>query len=153
MSRSRDEGVAAIELSIGFALIMVPMAMLVLSFAPLLEARTFVRLATAELARSIVVSDGDEMAAVDRLEAMIWNNAFDPSHVTISLCGGSATPITEPLASTCLDHRGVLERGQYVAVRLTLEVDVVPIFDDGFTVAASHEHAELVDLYRSIPQP
>lgn len=153
MSRVRDEGVAAIELSIGFALIMVPMAMLVLSFAPLLEARTFVRLASAELARSIVISDGDEVAAVGALESMIWNNRFDPADVMIALCGGNASPVTEPLASTCLNDRDVLERGQYVTVALSLRVDVVQMFDGGLTLEASHEHAELVDLYRSIPQP
>lgn len=153
MNRSRDEGVAAIELSIGVALIMIPMAMVVLSFAPLLEARTFARLASAELARSIVVGDGDEIAAVEGLESMIRNNRFDPSDVSIALCGGMPSPITEPLASTCLNDRGVLERGQYVTVGLSLRVDVVSMYDDGFTLETSHEHAELVDLYRSIPQP
>ena len=51
-SKERELGTAAIELVVGVALIMVPMAMIVLSFAPLLEARTFVRLASSELAPS-----------------------------------------------------------------------------------------------------
>ena len=59
----RQRGTAAIELVVGVALLMVPMAMIVLSFAPLLEARTFVRLASAELARTVAITDGDEVTA------------------------------------------------------------------------------------------
>ena len=56
-------------------------------------------------------------------------------------------------ASTCVNGEAVLERGQYVTVEIVVEVDVVPIFVHGVTVKTSHRHAELVDLYRSIPQP
>lgn len=151
--RHRERGTAAIELVVGVALIMVPMAMVVLSFAPLLEARTFIRLASAEMARSIATSDGDELAAVARIETMAINNGFDPSRITFALCEGNEAALTTGGDSTCTNAEGVLVRGTYVEVFMQMSVDVTPIFTDGMTVQTAHIHSELVDLYRSIPQP
>lgn len=148
-----DAGTAAIELVVGVALIMVPMAMIVLSFAPLLEARTFIRLASAELARTVAVTDGDENLAFSSVRDMASNNNIDPSAVSVSLCGGSEAQLSDSPASTCLNPLGVLERGTYVTVFMRVTVDVVPLFTDGITIATGYEHAELVDQYRSIAQP
>lgn len=150
---SRQRGTAAIELIVGVALIMVPMAMLVLSFAPMLEARSVIRLASAEMARYIATTDGDEAGAVDRIETMLINNGFDPERAVVSLCGGPESVVSSGLASTCLDVDGVLVRGTYIDVVISLSVDVAPIFTDGVTLQTAYRHAELVDLYRSIPQP
>lgn len=151
--RSREAGTAAIELVVGVALIMVPMAMIVLSFAPLLEARTFVRLASAEMARTIAISDGDELVARQAIRDMAANNNIDPARIDVALCGGAESALSSAPASTCTDPDGLLTRGTYVTVFMRVTVDVVPLFVNGFTMSTGYEHAELVDQYRSIPQP
>lgn len=151
--RSREAGTAAIELVVGVALIMVPMAMIVLSFAPLLEARTFVRLASAEMARTIAISDGDELVARQAIRDMAANNNIDPARIDVALCGGAESTLSSAPASTCTDPDGLLTRGTYVTVFMRVTVDVVPLFVNGFTMSTGYEHAELVDQYRSIPQP
>ena len=152
-SKERELGTAAIELVVGVALIMVPMAMIVLSFAPLLEARTFVRLASSELARTVAITDGDELLAYEAIRAMAVNNNVDPARVDVALCGGSESVLSSTPRSTCTNVDGLLERGTYVTVFMRVTVDVVPLFIDAFTISTGYEHAELVDLYRSIPQP
>jgi hypothetical protein len=152
-ARNRETATAAIELVVGVALIMVPMAMIVLSFAPLLEARTFVRLASSELARTVAITDGDEALAYQAIRDMAVNNNIDPARVDVALCGGAEGPLSSAPQSTCTDIDGLLERGTYVTVFMRVTVDVFPLFTDGFTIAAGYEHAELVDQYRSIPQP
>ncbi len=132
---------------------MIPAAMVVLAFAPMLETRTFLRLATAEMARAIATTDGDEALAFERIADMAANNAIDPARVQVSLCGGPESSLGGAPASTCLNVDGVLERGTYVTVSMSAAVDVVPIFTDTVTLDIGHEHAELIDLYRSIPQP
>lgn len=153
MRSRRESGTAAIELVVGVALIMVPMAMIVLSFAPLLEARTFVRLASAEMARTIAITDGDELFAYQAIRDMAVNNNIDPSRVEVALCGGSEGSLVADPQSSCTDPAGLLTRGTYVSVFMRVNVDVVPLFTDGFAASTGYEHAELVDQYRSIPQP
>jgi hypothetical protein len=153
MRSRRETGTAAIELVVGVALIMIPMAMIVLSFAPLLEARTFVRLASAEMARTIAITDGDELLAYQAVRDMAVNNNIDPSRVEVALCGGSEGSLSVGPRSSCTDPDGLLTRGTYVRVFMRVTVDVVPVFTDGFTASTGYAHAELVDLYRSIPQP
>jgi hypothetical protein len=152
-SRRRQAGTAAIELVVGVALIMVPMAMIVLSFAPLLEARTFVRLASAEMARTIAITDGDEEIAYRAIRDMAINNDIDPSRIEVALCGGSEGALSGAPRSTCTDADGLLSRGTYVSVFMRVTVDVIPLFTDGFSASTGYEHAELVDQYRSIPKP
>ena len=149
----REAGTAAIELVVGVALIMVPMAMIVLSFAPLLEARTFVRLASAEMARTIAITDGDELVAYQAIRDMAVNNNIDPARVDVALCGGAEFSLSSAPASTCTDPDGLLTRGTYVTVFMRVTVDIVPLFTGGFTASTGYEHAEFVDQYRSIPQP
>ena len=154
MRRRRTEiGTAAIELVVGVALIMVPMAMIVLSFAPLLEARTFVRLASSELARTVAVTDGDETVAFSTVRSMATNNNIAPETVSVALCGGVESSLSEVPTSTCLNSLGTLERGTYVTVFMRVSVDVVPFFTRSFSLSTAYEHAELVDQYRSIAQP
>lgn len=150
---SRQRGTAAIELVVGFTLIMIPMAMLVLSFAPLLEARSFVRIASSEMARVIATTDGDEVGAERWIARMAANNGFEPGAIDVVLCGGTESALGSGLTSSCLSDTGVLTRGQYVTVFMRVTVDVTPLFTGGFTASTGYEHAELVDLYRSIPQP
>ena len=151
-SDHRQAGTAAIELVVGVALIMVPMAMIVLSFAPLLEARTFVRLASAEMARAIAITDGDELLAYQAIRDMAENNNIDPARIEVALCGGREGALAGAPRSTCVDTNGLLSRGSYVSVFMRVTVDVIPLFADGFSASTGYEHAELVDQYRSVPQ-
>ena len=129
------------------------MAMIVLSFAPLLEARTFVRLASAEMARTIAITDGDELLAYQAIRDMAGNNNIDSSRIEVALCGGAESTLTSAPQSTCVDSNGLLSRGTYVSVFMRVTVDVIPLFAGGFSASTGYEHAELVDQYRSIPQP
>ncbi len=149
----RQQGTAAIELVVGVALLMVPMAMVVLSFAPLLEARTFVRLASAELARTVAITDGDEMTAYRSIREMAVNNGLDPARIDVALCGGGESSLADEPRSTCTNLDGLLERGTYVSVFIRVEVDVIPLFTESLAMSTGYEHAEFVDRYRSIPQP
>ena len=140
---------APLELALGFALLLVPMALVVLSFAPLLEARASARSGAIAATRAIVLT-GDEGAALSEAARTLARNGHE--QVVVSLCGGAPGPIAEP-ASTCLGADGLLARGQVVSVELTVRIDVLPAIGLPTTVEAIHEHAELVDLYRSIPRP
>lgn len=149
---SGDRGTAAIELVLGVTLILVPMAMVVLSFAPLLASRSFVRAAAADTARQIASGVASEVEAVDALTVSAANNRIDPDRLWVSLCDGPRSSLSSTLASTCTED-GVLERGRLVTVEIGTEVGVAPIFLRTLTFQTAHRHAELVDLYRSIPQP
>ena len=148
--RRRQAGVAAIELALGFALLLVPMALVVLSFAPLLEARASARSGAIAAARTIVVTGGDERAVLAEIERMLARDGHEA--VLVSLCDGPDALIDAP-ASSCLGPDGVLDRGQVVSVALTVRVEVLPVIGESMTMDARHHHAELVDLYRSIPRP
>ena len=50
------------ELALGLMLLVVPVAIVVLSIAPVFEHRNFVRRAAAEAARTMVLSTGDPSA-------------------------------------------------------------------------------------------
>ena len=65
-----DRGTAAIELVLGVTLILIPMAMVVLSLAPLLETRTFIRQAAADTPGQIASGVTDEARALDALEVV-----------------------------------------------------------------------------------
>lgn len=146
-----ERGAVAIELALGILVILVPVALLVLSFGPTLERRTFVRLAAAEVARFVVLSDGDEASAIERLGQMAANNRIAPSEVTVSLCGGEATSLDVPAMSSCLVD-GLLPRDGVVVVRVDAEIPILPI-PEGVRpiVRTAYEHSEFADPYRSIP--
>lgn len=131
-----ERGTASIELALGTALLVIPAVVAVLSFAPWLEARAFVRAAAAEAARSAVLATGDPAQAgagvVGDLAA-----SRGVEGVSVEMCGGTAC---------------VLERGGYVSASVSV---VIPLVSTpwgevgGITVEAVH--SEPVDLYRSLP--
>jgi hypothetical protein len=131
-----ERGTASIELALGAALLVIPAVVAVLSFAPWLEARAFVRAAAAEAARSAVLSTGDPVQAG---AVVVGDMAADRGleDVSVVMCGGAAC---------------VLERGRYVSASVSVAIPLVstPWGEvGGLTVEASH--AEPVDLYRSLP--
>jgi hypothetical protein len=149
--RDRGErGVAPIELALGILVILIPLALIALSFGPTLERRVFVRTAAAETARFIVLSEGDEARALDQLRQMAQNSGIDPAGLRLALCGGPASPVLEAPASTCMGPEG-LGRGTEVEVWLEADVPVMPVPRiDRAIVRVSYRHVEMVDRYRSI---
>jgi hypothetical protein len=143
--------VAAVELALGVLVVLIPMALLALSFGPTLERRSFVRSASAETARYIVLTEGNEVAALDRLREVAMNNGIRPSEMTVSLCRGPMTRLSEPPRSTCSGPDGI-GRGALVEVRLEVDVIVFPVPRiEGALIRVGYRHIEIADLYRSIP--
>lgn len=145
--RNCEAGSAPIELALGVALVLFPAALMVLSFGPWLEARTVVRSGSAVAARQIAVT-GSEDGVVAGLAAMVDASGLGAGSVTVSLCGGTPSPLDEPRLSTCLPLPTV------GVVTVTLGA-VVPVMATpwgevgGITVEATH--VESLDTYRSMP--
>ena len=148
MPRSKFErGSAPIELALGVAVILLPAALMVLSFGPWLESRAFVRTAAAAVSRQVVVH-GSEEGLAESLRTMAKNAGIDPEVVTVAMCGGVPAPVGAGLTSTCMP----LARGGVVTVTVATQVPVVsgPWGAVG-GLAVSAEHSEFVDLYRALP--
>jgi len=131
-----QRGSAPLELALGLGLLVLPAIVLVLSFGPWLEARTFVRTAAAEAARAVILRGGIVQSSdLGFVEEMAESRGL--SLLDIELCGADACAIV---------------RGGYVTARVVVEV---PLVDTpwgsvgGVSVGASH--TEPVDLYRSLP--
>lgn len=143
-----ERGSVPVELAAGVGLLLIPMALLVLSFAPWLERRVFVRTAAAEAARWEILSDGDEAAVSALVAGMASGSGLDPSDVRLSLCGGPVSEAGSALRSSCLP----LRRGGSVSVEVATEVPLIRTpFGDVGGVTVSARHVEMVDLYRSLP--
>lgn len=131
-----ERGSASLELALGIAMLVVPAVVAVISFAPWLEARAFVRAAAAEAARAAVLTPSGPAEAGTRAVADMAAGR-DMTGVTVVMCGGRPC---------------VVERGEVVGARVTVEIPLVTTpwgAVGGITVEASH--SEPVDLYRSLP--
>lgn len=146
-----DRGAAPLELAAGVLLVLVPIALLVLSFGPWLGRRSLVRSAAAEAARYLIVSNGDEEGAAQRVASMVLNNGYPVSDVRLAFCGGLAFRLTEPAVSTCGGPDG-LERDAPISVRVEMEVPgVMTVFGTVGSLVTAYEHTEIVEPYRSMP--
>jgi hypothetical protein len=144
----REHGTVPIELAAAVGLLLLPAALLVLSFGPWLERRTLVRSVAAEAARLEVLSDGDEIAVSRLVAGWAERNGIDPAGLEVALCGGPASPADRPLRSTCLP----LRRSEVVAVEVRTVVPVVRTpFGDVGGVTVSATAVEVVDRHRSLP--
>lgn len=142
-----SRGSASLELALGVGLLLVPAALLVMSFGPWLERRTFVRVAAAEVARSVVMSGGDGEAGLKLLEELAVGNGVDPTQVTVGLCG-PVVPLSDAPPSGCVP----LARGGRVEVAVGVEVPVlVTPFGGVGGIRVEHLQLEAVDVYRSLP--
>ncbi len=127
---------------------------MVLAFGPLLERRSFVRLAAREAARHYVVNDGSSPAPL--VEAMAATYRIDG--VRLGLCGADPVTVRDGWngADACPPLEDVADLVAGGGVTATVEADV-PLFTlpwedtavGGMTIGASH--TEYVDLYRSFP--
>ena len=125
------------ELALGVMLLVVPVAIVVLSIAPVFEHRNFVRRAAAEAARTMVLSTGDPSAeGLAVIEAQARSMGIDLADVTVLLCGGTECAV---------------DRGSVVTVDVTVLVDELSSFLPIGTVSVKAVHSEQVDLFRSRP--
>jgi hypothetical protein len=134
---SRERGATPVELALGVMLLVVPVAIIVLSIAPVFEHRNFARRAAAEAARTMVLSTGDPSAeALALIEAQARSMGIDPDDITVLFCGGEACPV---------------DRGSVVTVDVTVLVDELSSFLPIGTIAVNAVHSEQVDMFRSRP--
>lgn len=149
----RERGSAPLELALGVLVLMVPVAVMGLSFGPWMQRRSFIRLAAAEAARYVIISDGDVAGAVNQVAVMAANYGVDPETVRIGLCGADPVSVGAGGGSDC----GPLPAGGYVTVTVEADVPVVTLpwrDNEGTPVAVGgvvsrYDHSEYVDLYRS----
>ena len=134
---SRESGASPVELALGLMVLVVPVAILVLSIAPVFEHRNFVRRAAAEAARIMVLTTGDPNAeALDFVVAQAASLGIDPDNVTVVLCGGSG----------CSVYRGAV-----VTVDVSVAIEELSSFLPIGTITVHAVHSERVDTYRSRP--
>lgn len=120
-------------------MLVLPMAILVLSFGPMAEGRTLARAAAAEAARLVALGGPTanvEPQAAEMVRLMAANAGFEASAVSIEFCGGTCQPVA---------------RGGVVVVSVAVAVPAVVTPFGTLTGTATGEHAEAVDLYRSFP--
>lgn len=140
-----DRGHAAVELALGVAVLLLPVALAVTAFGPWSERRVFAEAAAAEGARALAV-ELDHAGAEELVGRMIDAQGLGLDRVRLGWCG--STPVSlGRAAGSC-----PLARGSTV----TLDVEVwAPLVMTpwgavgGLWVAA--DHSEPIDLYRSLP--
>lgn len=141
-----QRGSAPLEMALGVGLILVPLALLSLSFGPLLQRMVFARIAAAEAAREWVLSDGSALSVVRLVGEIALNHGVETSGVGVGFCDGEVGPVVFPPLSSC----GPPVKGNPVKVVIAVAGPVLqtPYGEVGdLTVRASH--TEMVGLYRS----
>lgn len=141
-----ERGSAPLEMVLGIGLVLIPLALISLSFGPLLQRIVFTRIAAAEAARELVLSDGSENSALALIRQMALNHGLAIGGVEVGFCGGVTAPATSAPRSVC----GPPVKGELVTVLITIRSPafVTPYGGvGGITIAASH--TEMVGLYRS----
>lgn len=139
-------GSSSVELVLGVGLILIPLALVSLSFGPLLQRMVFVRIAAAEAARELVITDGSEERAMGLVREIALNHDLAPAGVKVGFCDGPTAPATSPPRSSCgRPAKGALLK---VAIAVRAPAFLTPYGEVGeITVEASH--TEMVGLYRS----
>jgi hypothetical protein len=134
---TRDKGASPIEFALGILTIVLPIALVVLSVAPIFEARNFVRRAAAEAARAGVLATTEPLAAASESVALVAEGMGVASEeVSVLFCDGAP----------CSWGRGAVFVVE-VSISVRQLSELLPIGE--ITVRA--RHAEQVDLYRSRP--
>lgn len=141
----REGGHAAVELALGVGLLLLPVALVVMSFGPWLERRVVAEAAASEAARATVLTL-DHLSGNRSAFSVASAHGLEVESIRIGWCGASPASI-EVVAGSC-----ALTRGSAVEAR----VDVwAPLFSTpwgevgGLWVGSSH--VEWIDLYRSLP--
>lgn len=141
-----QRGSAPLELVLGIGLMLIPLALLSLSFGPLLERIVFARIAAAEAARELVLSDGSEGNVLRLVRQIASNHGVEAGGVSVGFCDGEIGSLRSSPRSAC----GPPVKGQLVKVVIVTQAPafVTPYGGVGsITVRASQ--TEMVGLYRS----
>jgi hypothetical protein len=137
-----ERGSAPIEFAVGVLVLLVPVALLVLSFGPALERRVLARSLSIDVARALVVSDGTVPTdSVLRFSRLIETSGVSPASVRIGVCGNSARSV---------DMIDGCPLGGRRAVEVVVDVEVTSWLPGGPEVV-SHLHIEPLEPYRSTP--
>jgi hypothetical protein len=118
-------------------MIVLPIALVVLLVAPVFEARNFARRAAAEAARAGVVAVESPLDAASAVVADLASGFHvPPESVQVEFCEG-----------------GVCSwgRGATFVVKVSVEVSELSALLPIGALTVSAQHAEQVDLYRSLP--
>lgn len=130
-----EDGSAAIEFPAAVGLLLLPVAVFVLTIAPVSERRSVAAVAAAEAARAFVTAPTVEAgaAAASRVIAAINDN--------------------HDFAVTLTSLEGTLARGTNVTASVQVTLPVIAFPGVASLGGAEHtaSHTEPVDLYRSIP--
>lgn len=141
----RDDGHAAVEFALAAGALLLPVALVVLSFGPWLERRVVARAAAAEAARATAVLL-DHRAGVDAVKDIAIAHSLSGELIRLGWCG------TSPGALDAATGSCPLSRGSVVEARVEIWVPLfsTPWGDIG-GLWANAGHGEPVDLYRSFP--
>ena len=132
-----ERGATPVELALGVMLLVVPVAIIALSIAPVFEHRNFVRRAAAEAARTMVLTTGDPSAeALEVIETQARRMGIEPDNITVLFCGGAACTV---------------ERGSVVTIEVAVLVEELSSFLPIGNITVNAVHSEQVDMYRSRP--
>lgn len=131
-----EQGSAPIEFAAGVLLLLIPVLVLIVSFAPALERRVLARSLAADIGRSVALAGG----AVSDADLGEWlrrirESGLGSDDVIVALCGAPSVAI-EDLA-TCADPDVV-----DVVVRVAV---------GGVVSEVEHHHSQPVPRFRSVP--
>lgn len=150
--RHAEDGSAPLELALGVGLLLLPVAVLVLSFPTWIERQAMARAAAGEAARAAVLAEHPD-GAVAAAEALVAeaarNHGVDPADVTVCL---SSAPVGAP-PGACTD-RPHLGRGAAVTAEVTVRLPALTLPGLATALEATSttaRHTERVDRYRSYP--
>ena len=141
-----ERGSAPIELVLAIGLILIPLAVLSLSFGVYLQRMVFVRIAAVEAGRELVLSDGSEAGVLALIAEIARNHGVQAGDVAVGFCGGAIRPVTGQAGRGC----GSPARGGEFTVTVTVGIPafVTPYGEVG-NLTARASHTEMVGLYRS----
>lgn len=131
-----ERGSAPIEFAAGVLLLLIPVVLLVVSFAPALERGVLARSLAADIGRSVALAGG----SVSDADLVGWNRRVQesgatPDEVVVGLCGAPLVPIE--ILGSCKDPAFV-----EVAVRVAV---------GGVVSDVEHHHRQPVPRFRSVP--
>ncbi len=134
------------ELVLGVGLVLIPLTLVSLSFGPLLERMVFARIAAAEAARELVLSDGSEEQVLGLVGEIALNHGISPDQVRVGFCDGPTGPVMSPPRSGC----GPPSKGELVKVVISVDAPawLTPYGEVG-EINLRASHTEMVGLYRS----
>lgn len=131
-----ERGSAPIEFAAGVLLLLIPVVLLMVSFAPALERRVLARSLAADIGRSVALAGG----SVSDADLVGWNrrvreSGVAPDEIVVGLCGAPMVPIE--ILGSCADP-AVVE----VAVRVAV---------GGVVSEVEYHHRQPVPRFRSVP--